>query len=141
MPLKRKDASRRRAIEIARIALDKKASSVVVLDMSGLVYFTDYFVICSADNVTHAGALVDHIEQGMKTAHRLRPIGIEGRQHAHWVLIDYGDVVVHVFDRETREHYELEKLWLDAPEVAVEEAKDKAAVGGKDTGGVSEKRH
>ena len=137
--MKRKDALRQRAIEIARLALDKKASSVVVLDMSGLVYYTDYFVICTAGNVTHAGALADHVEEGMRKAHRLRPIGVEGRQHAHWVLMDYGDVVVHIFEKETREHYELEKLWLDAPEVAVEEAQDKAAVGRKDQGGVPEK--
>jgi ribosome-associated protein len=103
----------------ARLANDKKAVDLKVLDLQGVAVFTDYFVICSGDSTTQVKAIVDNIEDGL-AAQKVKPLGIEGRSHAHWVLMDYGDVIVHVFERETREYYELEKLWLDAPEVKLD---------------------
>ncbi len=85
-----------------------------------MAVFTDFFVICSGDSTTQVKAIVEHIEtefakKGMK------PFSIEGLGYAHWVLMDYGDIVVHAFEQETRAYYELEKLWLDAPRIAVED--------------------
>lgn len=88
--------------------------------MKGLVTFTDYFVVCSAESTQWVKAIVDHIEETL-SKRKLRPLGIEGRQYSHWVLMDYGDTVVHVFEQETRQYYELEKLWLDAPRVLLNE--------------------
>jgi ribosome-associated protein len=88
--------------------------------MKGLVSFTDYFVLCSGESTQQVKAIVDHIEEAL-SGRRVKPLGIEGRGFGHWVLMDYNDVVVHVFEAETRRYYELEKLWLDAPRVPVDE--------------------
>lgn len=74
-------------------------------------------------------AIVEHIEEYL-AGENVKPMGVEGRGHGRWVLMDYNDVVVHVFDEETRRYYELDKLWLDAPRVPVDEDKDN--LGGKD---------
>jgi ribosome-associated protein len=115
--------NREKALKIARLALDKKADDVRVLDLRGLVSFTDFFVICSGESTQKVKAIVDNIEDGL-SGKKIRPLGIEGRTFGHWVLMDYDDVVVHVFEGETRSYYELEKLWLDAPVVPVDEDKD-----------------
>lgn len=120
--------SREKALAIARLALDKKAAGLNILDMTGLVVFTDYFVICSADNTQQVKAIVENIEGGL-AKRKMRPGGVEGLGFAHWVLMDYGDVIVHVFEKETREYYGLDKLWLDAPKVTVDENPD--SLGGK----------
>jgi ribosome-associated protein len=87
------------------------------------VTFAAYFVICSGDSGQHVKAIVDNIENGLSGL-KIKPLGIEGRTHAHWVLMDYDDVVAHVFEEETRSFYELEKLWLDAPLVPLDEDSD-----------------
>lgn len=110
----------KKAVEIATLALDKKASSVVVLDMRGLLSFADYFVICSGKSTTQVETIVDNIIAGLSKK-RVKPLSVEGRKGGRWVLLDFGDVITHVFDEETREFYELEKLWLDAPRVEVQE--------------------
>jgi ribosome-associated protein len=115
--------SRDKALEIARLALDKKAADVIVLDVGSLVMYADYFVVCSGASTQQVEAIVENIERGL-ARRRKRPLGVEGRSHAHWVLMDYGDVIAHVFEKETREFYELEKLWLDAPRVPVDEGPD-----------------
>jgi ribosome-associated protein len=129
--------SREKALEIARLALDRKALELVVLDMAGLVMYTDLFVICSGQSTQQVKAIVERIEEGLK-AGGIRPQGVEGRTFAHWVLMDYGDVIVHVFEEETREFYELDKLWMDAPRVAVDEDTD--ILGREDQGRVSRGR-
>jgi ribosome-associated protein len=101
-----------------------------VLDLRKLTVIADFFVICSGESVTQVKAIADNIEGKLKER-GVRPIGIEGEGHAHWVLIDYGDVVVHVFEDETRHYYELEKFWLDAPRIAIN-AEDKNSLAGKD---------
>jgi ribosome-associated protein len=118
-------------------ALDRKALELVVLDMAGLVMYTDFFVICSGQSTQQVKAIVERIEEGLKGG-GIRPQGVEGRTFAHWVLMDYGDVIVHVFEEETREFYELDKLWMDAPRVAVDEDTD--ILGREDQGRVSRGR-
>lgn len=109
-----------KALRIARLALDKKASDVQVLEMKGLTSFTDYFVLCSGQSTQQVKAIVEHIEEAL-SGERIKPLGVEGRGYGHWVLMDYNDVIVHVFEAETRRYYELEKLWLDAPRIPVDE--------------------
>jgi len=120
---------RNRALQTARLALDKKASDVSVLDISELAAYADFLVICSGQSTQQVKAIVEHIEEGL-SKRKVKPLGVEGRGFAHWVLLDYGNVIVHVFEENTRRYYELDKLWLDAPKVAVDEAAD--SLGGKD---------
>jgi ribosome-associated protein len=106
------------ALLCAAAADEKKAFDIVILDLRKLTYITDYFVICSGSNTTQVGAVADWIGhclagEGVRTSH------IEGEGETRWVLMDYGDVVVHVFEEETRMHYRLERLWADAPRVPV----------------------
>ncbi|NLM95208.1 MAG: ribosome silencing factor [Firmicutes bacterium] len=103
---------------VAKSALDKKAEDVVILDMQELPPMTDYFVICTANNNLHQRAVRDEIiartkEAGIKLRHR------EDGEGSRWVLLDYGDVVVHIFQQAEREFYALERLWGDAPKLAV----------------------
>ena len=107
-------------MEAARSALAKKAKNTLVLELKGLAVFTDYFVICSGESTTQVKAIAEHIESEF-VKHALKPLSIEGLRYAHWVLMDYGDVIVHIFEDQTRAYYELEKLWLDAPRIDVEE--------------------
>lgn len=97
----------------ARAAADKKGQDVTVLDLQGLSPLTDYFVIVSASNVQLTKAIAEHIEEAVEEAGgRLRHR--EGRDAARWILLDFGDVVVHVFHHDEREFYSLERLWADA---------------------------
>ncbi len=112
------EPARESAMHIARLALDKKAVDVVVLDVHGLSSYAEYVVVMSAESDPQLGAIADHIEESMR-ARGERPIGIEGRQAGQWVLIDYGDVVAHVFYQDMRAFYDLEGLWADAPRTAV----------------------
>ncbi|PIS27176.1 MAG: ribosome silencing factor [Candidatus Marinimicrobia bacterium CG08_land_8_20_14_0_20_45_22] len=109
---------RESAVKAARIAFDKKATDVVILDMRGLTSLTDYFIICTAEADAHTKAIVDEIE--MKMLPEEKPWHIEGYQHLKWVLMDYVDFVVHVFTRETRDYYNIERLWADAPVEKIE---------------------
>ncbi len=125
MPLKSKDL----AIQAAEAALKKKALDVTVLDLSGLTVIADYFVICSGESTTQVKAVAEFIEQEFAKK-RIKPLGVEGAAHSHWILLDYGDVIIHVFEKETRAYYNLEKLWMDAKTVEIDE--DKIDMAGKD---------
>ena len=104
----------------AAAALDKKAQDLVVLDLQGISSFTDYFLICHGTSVRQTQAIADAIEVRLKPEHgRAR---IEGYQDGEWILMDYVDLVVHVFTPAKREYYDLERLWGDAPRVKVEGA-------------------
>jgi ribosome-associated protein len=95
-------------------------------------------VICSGESTTQVKAIAEHIEtEFMKND--IKPLSVEGLRYAHWVLMDYGDVIVHVFEDETRAYYELEKLWLDAPRVAVDDEERAHTV--KSTPAVKDERH
>jgi len=116
------------AREIARLAADKKAIDLVELDLRGVVGYTDYFVICSGNTPRQAKAIHDAILESLKREHGVLPRRVEGSAQAGWILMDYLDVVVHVFTPHTREFYRLEQLWGEAP------ARD-AAAGGEAPGG------
>ncbi|WP_448871576.1 ribosome silencing factor [Desulfobulbus propionicus] len=103
----------------ARIALDAKAEDLVVLDVRGLASFTDYFVIMSGRSTRHVQGLAEAIESEL-SAKRISSKSSEGLREGMWVLLDFGDVVVHVFYHETRGFYDLEGLWHDAPRLDVE---------------------
>jgi ribosome-associated protein len=98
----------------ARLAEDKKAEDIVVLDLRGLMYVTDFFVIASGGNPRQLRAIQSAIHQEM-SQRDVRPIGQEGSGQDRWVLMDYGDFVVHLFDPDARRLYDLELLWGDAP--------------------------
>jgi ribosome-associated protein len=110
--------ARNKALQAAQSALAKKAKNTLVLELKGLAIFTDYFVICSGESTTQVKAIAEHIESEF-AKHQLRPLSIEGLRYAHWVLMDYGDTIIHIFEEETRAYYELEKLWLDAPRIDI----------------------
>lgn len=109
--------ARTRALVAAEAASDKLAHDIVVLEVGDIIGITEYFVICSANNTRQVRTVVDEIEEQVRVLDGGKPRATEGREDAQWVLIDYGDVVVHVFLAETREYYELERLWADAPRV------------------------
>ncbi|MBF0456686.1 MAG: ribosome silencing factor [Nitrospirae bacterium] len=92
----------------------KKAGDILTLEMIEIMAATDYMVICTGESAPQIRALADNVEMRLKEYGR-RPISIQGLNNAKWVLIDYGDVLVNIFDDEYRRYYELEKLWLDAP--------------------------
>ena len=103
------------ATTIAELAAERKALEVVQLDLRGIVGYADYFVICTGRTDRQTRAIHDAIHQGMKSEYGLLPRSIEGMPEARWILLDYLDVVVHVFTPETREYYRLEQLWGEAP--------------------------
>ena len=118
------------AHRISDIIFTKKGSNVLVVDLRKLVSFTDYFVICSADSDTQVKAIADEVDKvlsddGIKCWHK------EGLKALSWVLLDYVDVVVHVFKKDSREFYNLEKLWGDAPSEKMKDPLEKTAVKAK----------
>ena len=98
----------------AEAALSRKALNVAVLDLRGIASFTDFFVICSGTSDMHAEGLAEIVREKMKDAGQ-KLMGREGRKRGDWTLLDYIDIVVHIFVGETRELYGLERLWADAP--------------------------
>ena len=108
------------AKQITEIILSKKGYEIRILDLKKLSAFADYFVICSASSDTQVKAIGDSVEKelrdrGIKTYHK------EGFEALNWVLLDYFDVVVHIFKEEARKYYNLEKLWGDAPVTVIED--------------------
>ena len=109
----------RKVREAAQAALDKRAVNVVVLDVQGLSNVTDYFLVCSGKSTTHVQSITDAIRdepKGLGT----RPLHAEGVPESGWLLLDYGDVLIHVFLEDTRLYYALERLWGDAPTLSLE---------------------
>ena len=102
----------------ARAALDKKAADLVILDVRTLSGVTDFFLVCSGRSVTHVRTIAEGIRDELK-AGGIRPLHAEGTPESGWILLDYGDVLVHVFLEDTRAYYALERLWGDAPTVHV----------------------
>jgi ribosome-associated protein len=104
---------------VAELADDRKAADIVTLDLRGIIGYADYFLIATGRSDRQVKAIHDGIHAGMKERFGLLPRRVEGVSESHWVLMDYLDVVVHVFTPETREHYRLEQLWGEAPATAV----------------------
>lgn len=99
---------------IAKLAEEKKAEEIAILDLRQLLFLTDYFVICHAGNDRLVKSISEHIQVKMKEAGE-KPLQVAGEAESKWILIDYGNVVVHVFLEETRRFYDIERLWKDAP--------------------------
>ncbi|AZU00651.1 ribosome silencing factor [Brevibacterium linens ATCC 9172] len=100
----------------AKAADEKLGTDIIGLDVSSTLYITDAFLIVSADNERQIGAIIDAIEQELQLVHDLTPLRREGRG-GDWVLLDFGEIVVHVFSAEQREYYALERLWKDVPAI------------------------
>jgi ribosome-associated protein len=111
--------TRRVAIAIAEAALDKKAANVEIIDVRGKVDYADYVIVMSGRSERQVGALARHVEESLKRNEQARCLSVEGIGQGVWVLMDFGDVVVHVFHEDTRGYYDLESLWMDAARVAV----------------------
>ncbi|HUH80550.1 MAG TPA: ribosome silencing factor [Solirubrobacteraceae bacterium] len=105
--------------QIARYAADKKAVDVVELDLRGVLGYTDFFLVCSGRTGRQAKAIHDAILEGLKHEHDLLPRRVEGSAPGGWILMDYLDVVVHIFTPEKRDFYRLEQLWGEVPAKAV----------------------
>ena len=102
-------------------AVDKKAMNLVVLDLREIASFTEYFVIASGANQRQVQAIADEINEQLKKIMNARVVRTEGYNAAEWVLLDYGDFIVHIFDKDAREFYDLERLWRDAKRVSLPE--------------------
>lgn len=117
--------SAKSGLEIARlcaqIALDNKAEDLVLLDVRGLTSFTDFFVIMSGRSTRHAQGLAEKIENELRSK-RISSKNSEGLREGVWILLDYDDVIVHIFYRETRKFYDLDGLWHDAPRIDIDPA-------------------
>lgn len=120
-------SSRDVAIAAARAAADKQATDIVVLDVHEIIVITDHFVICSAASERQIRTVIDAVEQALRDL-GVKPIRREGEPEAGWWLLDYFDVVIHVFGEQERAYYDLERLWSDAPQVEWQ-ASDAAASG------------
>jgi ribosome-associated protein len=105
---------------MAGLANDKKAVDTVILELKELSTIADYFVICSGDNTAQIKAIAESIDEYFSKK-KVFPRGKEGLDFARWVLIDYGDIVIHIFNQETRGYYDLEKFWIDAPRIDINE--------------------
>lgn len=104
----------------AHAAIEKKATDLVLLDLREIASFTEYFLICSGTSARQVQAVSNAIEEALLKQGK-RPLHIEGYSSAEWILLDYGDFIVHVFGHASRKFYDLERLWRDARRVAVNE--------------------
>ncbi len=109
-------SSKEKALLCAQTALDHKAIDLAILEVKKLSSFADYFVISSGSSDRQVQAIASHIEEKLGKQ-GLHPLGIEGKREGRWVLLDYGDVIIHIFYHPIREFYDLERLWSDAPKV------------------------
>lgn len=118
--------ARELAIECARVADEHRGERILVLDMTRLTPIVDYFVIVTGSTRRRIHTIVEEIDRAMEQAGQRR-LGLEGYDSSRWVLLDYGDIVVHVFDPEAREYYDLENLWADAPRIEWQSAAERPA--------------
>lgn len=111
------------SIDIARtaaLAADaKKANDICALNLEGLSDVCDAIVVCTGANARLADSVVDEVEERVRLEHKLSPLSIEGRADGRWMLLDYGQVIVHIFSPEARDYYRIESLWNDAPALDV----------------------
>ncbi|MEK6527809.1 MAG: ribosome silencing factor [Nitrospirota bacterium] len=113
--------SKEKAKKAAKAALSKKAKDTVILELKDLSTIADYFIICSGESSTQIRTIAETIKEKF-SKYKMLLLGIEGLNFARWVLMDYGDVVIHIFSKESRDYYELEKLWLDAPRISIDKS-------------------
>ena len=110
-----------KARRAAKAALEKKAVDVLLLDVQAVSSIADYFLVCTGRSTTHMRTIADAIREALK-ADGVRPLHAEGEPASGWILLDYGDVLMHVFGEDTRAYYALERLWGDAPSLTVDGA-------------------
>jgi ribosome-associated protein len=115
--------SKKLALLCREFADNKKAEDIVVLDVRKLSSVTDFFVIASGTSQPHLRAILEEITDKLRTDHGVRPRTVDGSAHAAWVVLDFFDVIVHIMRADTREHYDLESLWGDAPKVPARKRK------------------
>ena len=108
------------ALKVAEAALDKKAARIEIIDVRGKVDYTDYVIVMSGRSDRQVAAIARGIEEDVKHKYGARCSGVEGLPQGNWVLLDFGDVVAHIFHQDTRGYYDLEALWLDADRVEFE---------------------
>lgn len=111
--------SRTKFLLCVKAAIEKKAFDLVLLEMKKMTSFTDYFLLCSGKSDRQVQAIAQAIEEELEKK-EMRPLGQEGRNEGRWILMDYGDVVVHIFLEPVRAFYDLEGLWIDAPRIELE---------------------
>jgi ribosome-associated protein len=119
--------SKQKAISAAQAALEKKASDVVILEVAELTSVADYFVIASGESERQVKAISQNIEKLLSSQFNRSP-QIEGAGTSTWILLDYGDIIVHVFKTDIREYYGLEKMWSDAPQIPIPEQESSASL-------------
>ena len=107
--------------KIVDCLLDKKALEINVIDVKKLTSLTDTFIICSSDSEPQTKAIVNHITDTLSLM-KIKPLHIEGYENLKWVLVDYADIVINIFNKETREYYNLERLWADAKITKIKES-------------------
>jgi ribosome-associated protein len=110
-----------RALVAAEAAAQKMGRDIVILDVAPIIAIIDRFVLVSASNTRQVRTIVDEVQDAMRADDGSKALGVEGLEDASWVLLDYGDVVVHVFLEETRAYYDLDRLWADATRIPFEE--------------------
>ncbi len=110
----------------ARAAEEKNAEDILVLNVAQLLVVTDFFIICTGSSTRQVRAIADNVREKLAAKGR-KPFSVEGKDKLQWVLLDYSDLIVHIFDKPTRDYYQLERLWIDAPSLdwAVKPAKKK----------------
>ncbi|WP_390624334.1 ribosome silencing factor [Fodinicola feengrottensis] len=116
-PVPVSDRARQLALSAAQAAADKLATDVVILDVSDQLVITDAFLIASAPNERQVSAIVDAVEERLRTTHDVKPVRREGAREGRWVLLDFIDIIVHVQHSEERAFYALERLWKDCPTI------------------------
>ena len=110
-------SSEKLAHDIAEAADDKKAQDIVLLKVSGISYLADYFVVVTGFSATQVKAICDSVEEQIETKYQLTPLRVQGKSDGRWAVIDYGEVIVHVFMQEEREYYNLEAFWGHAERI------------------------
>jgi ribosome-associated protein len=110
------------ARRVAALAQEKLARDLVILDMRPVCTYTDFFVVCTGQNARQTKAIFDEVRETMKRDERAIPRSVEGEREATWIIVDYLDVVLHIFTPEARDYYRLEELWGDVPAVELEAA-------------------
>jgi ribosome-associated protein len=117
---KAKDETQQRLLYGINAALQRKAKDLVIMKVKSLSAFADYFIICSATSDRQVKAIASWLQESLKKD-GMTPLGIEGMQHGHWVLMDYGDIVIHIFYEPIREFYAIERLWSEAPKMMIDD--------------------
>lgn len=121
---RKKDDTKKRVILCVNAALEKKAKNIIILNMQKVTSFADYSIVCSGTSDRQVQSIAQAIEENMKKSGFL-PLGIEGERTARWILMDYADIIVHVFYEPVRDFYDMERLWSDAPKMEIDNDADR----------------